>query len=169
MNLLVVCSDGYCLLSCGDSKDDRSEDLQNLLSQKPCDNKASSDLQFCEKNVNCTKTPDVNFQAENGLMRYGTYVSSILFLVLGCIFTVISGIFSFVNVCHTPIELIYGAHGLILWNAIASLSYFLVICIFGGEFGQRLSNGAPISDLARPKAQEYLWQSDSEKLGYSYA
>lgn len=52
-------------------------------------------------------------------MTYGPYVSTIFFVILGLFFTIISAIFSFFNVAHTPIELIFGSHGLVAWNAIA--------------------------------------------------
>ena len=48
------------------------------------------------------------------------------------------------------------------------MCYFLALCIFGGEFDQRLKVSAPISDLARPKNNLFLWEPQSESLGYSY-
>ena len=42
----------------------------------------------------------------------------------------------------------------------------MVLCIWGGEFDQRLKKSAPISDLSRPKFFE--WEPNNETLGYSY-
>ena len=114
---------GFCMLSCGKSNSDRKDDISNLLSKKPCDNTLASDNYFCgNKDVvgNCTETNISEYDPGSYLMRYGTYVSTIFFLSLGLLFTVISQIFSVFNVCHTPIDLIYGTHGLMAWNAIAS-------------------------------------------------
>ena len=103
-------------------------------------------------------------------MTRGPYIAVVFFLVLGLLFTCTAGIFSFVNVAHTPIELIYGTHGLVIWNAIASLCYFLVLCIYGGLFDQKLSKIAPISDLIRPSSTEdQKWNSEGlANLGYAY-
>ena len=99
-------------------------------------------------------------------MKYGFYVTTIFFLIFGLIFTVVSEIFSFVNVCHTPVELIYGVDGLFLWNLIACLSYFLAMVIYGADFASR--NIGPISDFARPQDSNYQWETSSRHLGYSY-
>ena len=108
------------MLSCGDSSEKREQDLQDLLSDHPCDNKLGSDLLFCQPNkvTNCTRA-DGKID-EGQLMQKGTYASTVAFVVLGLIFTLICQIFSVINVCHTPVEIIFGTHGLILWNAIAS-------------------------------------------------
>ena len=52
----LVCSDGYCIYSCGPNKNDRNNDITNILSNQPCDNLADS--YFCDSNSEkCTLTP----------------------------------------------------------------------------------------------------------------
>ena len=102
-------------------------------------------------------------------MTKGPYISTVFFMTLGLLFTIISGIFSFINVSHAPVELIYGTHGLVAWNIIASLCYFLVLCLFGGLYDQKLSILAPISDLIRPARSDLGWNSDGmASLAYSF-
>lgn len=175
--LKTVCKGGFCMLSCGTSNQDRKDDISNILSDKPCDNSRPSDIFFCDNKEagNCSEViinNGMDYNARIRLMKYGTYVSTIFFLSLGLLFTIVSQISSVFNTCHTPIDLIYGTHGLVAWNAIASLSYFLVLCIWGAEIDQRISSSAPISDMARPPpkldASLGLWTNESQAPGYSY-
>ena len=160
------------MFSCATEQDYRMEDLDNILSGdevKTCDNSAASDLYFCEQKANCSNNVE-HPKMDPNLMDMNTYAASASFVLIGTLFTLVSGIFSFYNVCHTPVELIWGAHGLVLWNSVASTCYFLVLCLYGAEFSKRLSYGAPISDLARPKVDSYQWKSNDDiKLGYPYA
>ena len=123
----AVCKGGFCILSCGTSNQDRKDDISNILSDKPCDNSRTSDIFFCQNAGNCSDViidsgMDYNY-ARIRLIQYGTYVSTIFFLSLGLLFTIVSQISSVFNTCHTPIDLIYGTHGLVAWNAIASKYY----------------------------------------------
>ena len=116
------------MLSCGTSNQDRKDDISNILSDKPCDNSRPSDIFFCDNKDagNCSDViinSGMDYNAKIRLMQYGTYVSTIFFLSLGLLFTIISQISSVFNTCHTPIDLIYGTHGLVAWNAIASKYY----------------------------------------------
>ena len=160
------------MFSCANDKDYRTNDLENILSSNSsCDNSAASDLHFCEQKANCTNNAQTQSKTDpdDALMHMNTYAASVSFILIGAIFTVVSGIFSFYNVCHTPVELIWGVHGLLLWNGLCSFCYFVVLCTYGAEFNQRLSSGAPISDLARPKVDIYRWTTKENKLGYPYA
>ena len=46
----LVCSNGYCIYSCGQSKNDRNRDITNILSNQPCDNSYATDSYFCDSN-----------------------------------------------------------------------------------------------------------------------
>ena len=128
------------MLSCGKSNQDRKDDISNILSDKPCDNSRPSDIFFCDNKDagNCSDViinSGMDYNAKIRLMQYGTYVSTIFFLSLGLLFTIVSQISSVFNTCHTPIDLIYGTHGLVAWNAIASkyvLTYLL--CKIGESY-----------------------------------
>ena len=133
---LAVCRNGLCMFSCGKSKKDRKDDISNILSNKTCDNTAASDIFFCDDKSagNCSEATNLDYDPGSHLMKYGTYVSTIFFLSLGLLFTIVAQIFSVLNVCHTPIDLIYGTHGLVAWNAIASKSLLTTTsssCLFG--------------------------------------
>ena len=136
--LAAVCKGGFCMLSCGTSNQDRKDDISNILSNKPCDNSRTSDIYFCGNKGagNCSEVIiNSGMDSKIRLMKYGTYVSTIFFLSLGLLFTIISQISSVFNTCHTPIDLIYGTHGLVAWNAIASkyvLTYLL--CKIGESY-----------------------------------
>ena len=70
--MIVICSDGSCLLSCGPTKEDRKSDLLDVLSNTPCDNKIASDIYFCEDKqaANCSKSekPD-NYQGKKDFQK----------------------------------------------------------------------------------------------------
>ena len=124
------------MLSCGTSNQDRKDDISNILSDNPCDNQRASDIYFCQEKVtNCTNVDNNDYDSsKNHLMKYGTYVSTIFFLSLGLLFTIISQISSVFNTCHTPIDLIYGTHGLVAWNAIASKYTMAKMTLKKGSF-----------------------------------
>lgn len=101
------------------------------------------------------------------MMRNGTCSATLAFAIIGLVFTVVAAIFAALNSFSTPIGNITGVNGLVAWNAIAALCYFLVICIFAGEFGANLKKDAPISQVIRYGVVE--WKSDDmASLGYSY-
>lgn len=169
--LSIVCDTNQlvCMMSCGEDGSWRASDIQSLFLDKPCDNSVASDLFYCH-NVpeNCTKALGQNdTDLASKMMRYNTYVPTVFFLVLALKFTVVSIIFSSFNTCHTPISMMFGVQGLMAWNAIAATSYFLSLTIFAGEYQQRLTEVAPISDLLRPPSIQ--WSSEGQSsLGYSY-
>ena len=117
------------MYSCGKSEKDRKDDISNILSNKTCDNTAASDIYFCDDKSagNCSEVTNLDYDPGSHLMKYGTYISTIFFLSLGLLFTIVAQIFSVLNVCHTPIDLIYGTHGLVAWNAFASKSQHQVL------------------------------------------
>ena len=52
----LVCSNGYCIYSCGKSKNDRNNDITNILGNQPCDNLADS--YFCDSiSEDCSLAP----------------------------------------------------------------------------------------------------------------
>lgn len=122
------------------------------------------------------------------MMNKGTWASTIAFLIIGLVFTVVASIFAALNAFSNPIETIVGVHGLIAWNAIAgtqsiyhlfllkklftfdflAFNYFLAICIYAGEYGSSLTEYAPISNVIR-EGTDLNWDcSGTSDLGYSY-
>ena len=57
------------------------------------------------------------------------------------------------------------------FSSIPAFSYFLAICIWGGEFNFGMKSVAPISDVLRPpESPDLNWNlaDKSSNLGYSY-
>ena len=88
------------MFSCASDQDYRMEDLDNILSgeDKICDNSAASDLYFCERKASCSNNVE-HPKIDPNLMHMNTYAASASFVLIGALFTVVSGIFSFYNVC----------------------------------------------------------------------
>lgn len=82
-----------------------------------------------------SETVDINFQplippspAENKLlMRKSTYVMTMLFLIVGLIWTIVAIIFAVLNAFSNPIQWIVSYYGLLVWNGIATFCYFVVV------------------------------------------
>jgi hypothetical protein len=102
------------------------------------------------------------------MMLYGPWVATIFFLIIGLIFTIVSSIFGVLNAFGSPIETIVGVYGLFAWNAIAGINYFLVICIWAGEFHAHLAENAPISQILRDGEDRHWSSKGKSQLGYSY-
>ena len=123
------------------------------------------------------------------MMSKGTWASTVAFLIIGLIFTIVSSIMGGLNAFSNPIEWIVGVHGLLIWNSVAgeyrlanihnlmnivygtlfilAFCYFLVMCCFGGEFNSNLRKVAPISELLR--SGDNIWNTKGQaSLGYSY-
>ena len=103
-------------------------------------------------------------------MRKGSYVSTIMFLVIGIAWTIVSAIFGTLNAVSNPISWIMTYNGLLIWNGAAAFCYLLTISIFGGEYNARLKNSAPISQIVRlGPLDQPDWESNKiGTLGYSY-
>ena len=52
LQLKVICMNAYCMLSCGKNKNDQNQDIENVLSEKPCDNSIATDSFYCDKKDN---------------------------------------------------------------------------------------------------------------------
>lgn len=103
-------------------------------------------------------------------MRKGSYVTTIMFLVIGILWTIVSAIFGTLNAFSNPISWIMTYNGLLIWNGAAALCYLICISIFGGEYSARLKNSAPISQMVRLGPLGVPdWESENiGTLGYSY-
>lgn len=53
------------------------------------------------------------------MLRFGSFVSTIFFIFVGLVFTVVTFVFSAINSFSNPIETIRGVHGLVVWNGVA--------------------------------------------------
>lgn len=177
--IIWVCSDGVCMLSCGSSREDRNKDIEDLL-LGPDSNLTSSegDDQFCpqcssgadELRVDISRTEEdisrVNearntslYDPSTFMVREGMLRSVQAFLVTGILFTFVNIIFTAVNITHNPVSSIVGIDGLVLWNFIAAVSYFLVLVLWGAEYNIKLRKNLCISDTLRAGPIEWSSQS----------
>lgn len=103
-------------------------------------------------------------------MRKGSYVTTIIVLIIGLCWTIVSAIFGTINAVSNPISWIMTYNGLLIWNSAAAFCYLLAVSIFGGEFNARLKNSAPISQIVRLGPLGVPdWESEKiGSLGYSY-
>ena len=93
-------------------------------------------------------------------MRKGTYTMSIVFIVIGILWTITAIIFGVLNAFSNPIRWLVSFYGLLIWNGAASFCYFVTVCTFAGEFNARLKKTAPISDtVRRDEDGEVVWET----------
>ena len=117
----VACAEGRCLYSCGPEGEDREADVEDAVSSCPLSN-VEGDLVFCEgKDVQPGdgEEEDCSYDNSEELMRKGTWISTIMFLLLGILFTVVCSVFGVMNAFSNPINTLFSVYGLVLWNGIA--------------------------------------------------
>jgi hypothetical protein len=56
---------------------------------------------------------------EKKMLNRGPYVATIVFVVFGLIMTLVSSGFGAYNAFSSPIEMIVGVHGLVIWHGSA--------------------------------------------------
>ncbi|XP_053213266.1 clarin-2-like [Panonychus citri] len=98
------------------------------------------------------------------LMPFGLWLFTILSVAIAMLFGLVSLIFSIINTVITPIEVITGLRGLLLWNGFgvlfsgaACLSWFI-------QFRNKLSRNV----LTQEEINDGWSSENRSKLGYSY-
>ena len=97
---------------------------------------------------------DVNvdgFEPKPHMVREGMLISVIIMLLVGLLFTFLNIVFTVLNIAHNPVSSIMGIDGLVIWNFISGLMYFLVVVLWGAEFNIKLRTNLCISDTLRPE------------------
>ncbi|XKL66405.1 hypothetical protein PGB90_009825 [Kerria lacca] len=79
-------------------------------------------------------------QNELNILVYSLWLSTIIGLSLGLLFSVISAIFSLINTATTPISALTGIAGLYLWNILAVLFEMVAISIWIYQFCVKLQH-----------------------------
>jgi len=181
-NLRWVCSSGLCMLSCGKTKQDRKDDIEDILGGanytssngdehfcSPC-NRGAAELQGEEETesntvfavlfdtldttltISDTDDTTTNNSTSPGphMVRHGMIITTQAFLMVGLLFTFVNIIFTVLNIAHNPVSAIVGIDGLVAWNMIAGLMYFLVLVMWGAEYNIKLRKNLCISDTLRP-------------------
>lgn len=164
--LAWVCSDGYCMNSCGETSDLQEADIKNILS--PTYNSSLGDDTFCSpcnqaqqifRDRSSSPQPFSSSPPSSLMVRRSMLLATQSFLLIGLIFTFINIVFNAINIILTPVSAIVGVDGLVLWNSIAALSYLLVLLLWGAEFNMKLRDNPGISDSLRPG--DIIWEVDS--------
>jgi len=175
--LSVVCSDGFCMFSCGGKSDlqDILADIQTADTsdgdQLFCDEeKINNNVEFLDKtsvDTSASKYTKSNGRYDKLLLRATMYNTTLAFLCIGLFFAVVNLIFTVINIAHNPISSIFGVDGLVIWNVGVVLSYLLVLILWGAEFTSRLSKNLCISETLRNGGIQWT-SEDQASLGYSF-
>jgi len=80
-------------------------------------------------------------------------ISTMVFLMIGLLFTFINIIFTVINIANNPVSAIVGIDGLVAWNMIAGVMYFLVLVLWGAEYNIKIRRNLCISETLRPGVQ----------------
>ncbi|TRY76794.1 hypothetical protein TCAL_07416 [Tigriopus californicus] len=174
----VVCLHGQCMFSCADSK---KLDIEDILGDCPYTN-VEGDLFFCENSEKSSKgdktdkvcdgttynSTEIGRDESERMFGVGLFATVGMFLILGLIFTLLSGLLGVFNAFSNPIEWYTGLYGLVVLHSISACLYFLVSALYGGLFDQQLKNNAPISDVIRFGDKNNWSSNKGSSLGYSY-
>merc|ERR1712179_125001 len=155
------------MLSCGETSENRKSDIEDILGDKNFTT-SSGDPHYCmeclalpeEEKYSYAEflsgddTPDDDAPDPSHLMvRQGMLISTIVFLMIGLLFTFINIIFTVINIANNPVSAIVGIDGLVAWNMIAGVMYFLVLVLWGAEYNIKIRRNLCISDTLRPGVQ----------------
>jgi len=165
------------MLSCGKSAHDRKDDIENILGENNFTS-SSGDEHFCPDTcVEPHQEEPFTFSDLNSdilsiravepddptkyMVRQSMRVTTLVFLFIGLLFTFTNIIFTLVNIVSNPVSAIVGIDGLVAWNIIAGLMYFLVVVIWGAEYNIKLRRNLCVSDTLRQSETGIVLESHS--------
>jgi hypothetical protein len=93
------------------------------------------------------KSEAVTFEDE--FLSAGLWLTTVIFLALSSLFTLISAFFSMINIMCNPIQYLTSTYGLYVWNGIAAFLCFLTMIFWTSLFGIFLSKNIAITDTLR--------------------
>lgn len=103
---------------------------------------------------------------ENEFLSAGLWLTTVVFLLLTITFASLSGLFSILNIWYNPVQFIFGAHGLYVWNGI-SLGFCCLTMIFWSSlYGIFISKNIGITDTLRSTA--HFSSNGLAHLGFSF-
>lgn len=165
----VVCKFGAnkCYYSCQRSSSERQQELEALLNGeffKECPISAQQNSKGLHEQVE-------EFQAssntlEDEFLSNGLWLSTVIFLSFTCIFALVSGFFSMLNIFWRPYRTLTSVFGLYIWNGIATALCFLTIIFWMSLHLIFITNNIAITDTLRVTT---LYTSDGlASLGFSF-
>ncbi|XP_023340064.1 uncharacterized protein LOC111710232 [Eurytemora carolleeae] len=165
-DLSVVCYEGVCMYSCGGI-----EDIKDILKGKNSSEDTSSGDNICKEkgweNEANSAGIDTNGPIAENMIKFGLWLSTIIFFFIGLTFSLINIVLVILNTAHNPVSSILGIDGLVIWNIGSSVSYLLVLILWGALFSSRISENLCISETLRVNGLQ--WSSAGQSsLGYSY-
>jgi magnesium-transporting ATPase (P-type) len=130
-SLSVVCgySTNKCYYSCQKSSIERKDELEALLNGqtfKKCDpiQGRGANIKGFDKQV---KQLDDSATSEKHFLSAGLWLTTVIFLALSCIFALVSGFFSMLNIFWRPFRTLTSTFGLYIWNLIAAIICLLTM------------------------------------------
>lgn len=168
-----------CIYSCQTSQDLREDELRRLLAGTglyACPNAPRSLERQIQTTPNYTPAnysaltslhrQSGMFNAANEVIDPGLWLTTLIFLSVAALFSLLSAVMALVNTVFNPVEPILSVFGLYIWNGIASGSTLMTIILWGALFGSSLTQNIAIPDTL---TSEYTYSSDGlAQLGFCY-
>ncbi|KAL7052548.1 hypothetical protein ACKWTF_004905 [Chironomus riparius] len=163
IDLTIICryDINKCFYSCQQTSDRRSNEFDQLLKGEnlaicPASRTKQTARNFNEQ-VNMTAmTMKINYDEmseaatfEDEFLSAGLWLTTVIFLALSSLFTLISAFFSMINILCNPISYLSSTHGLYVWNGIAALMCSITMIIYSSLFGIFISKNIAITDTLR--------------------
>ena len=103
---------------------------------------------------------------EDEFLSAGLWLTTVIFLALSSLFTLISAFFSMINIICNPIYYLSSTHGLYVWNGIAAFMCSIAMIIWSSLFGIFISKNIAITDTLRTSSR---FSSDGlAQFGFSF-
>ncbi|XP_037025690.1 uncharacterized protein LOC119067050 [Bradysia coprophila] len=178
--LTITClyEENACIYSCQTSKDLREDELRRLLAGTGLYSCPTVPRNFEIKTETAsyyTPTNDslsLTLQRQNELnvadevIDPGLWLTTIIFLSVAAMFSLISAVMALVNIVFNPVEPVLSVFGLYIWNGVASGCTLMTIILWGALFGSSLTQNIAVTDTL---ASEFTYSSDGlARLGFCY-
>lgn len=125
-SLSVICgySSNKCYYSCQKTSIERKDELEALLNGemfKECDPIHGRSANIKGFNEQVKERMDESTTGEKNFLSAGLWLTTVIFIALSCIFALVSGFFSMLNIFWRPFRTLTSIFGLYVWNLIAAM------------------------------------------------
>ncbi|KAJ9577444.1 hypothetical protein L9F63_005945 [Diploptera punctata] len=128
-------SANVCIMSCQTTEELRAQELHNVTNNGMWTGCPFSRAEIDTCDGKCTEFIDA-----------GMWVSSVLFLSLGLLGSVLAAVFAVVNSTVSPIEPILSVPGLYIWNGASALCTLVVLILWGTLYLNTLQDNIAYSE-----------------------
>lgn len=170
-----------CFYSCQQTSDKRRIEFdqllngENLASCPASRTKQTTRIRNFNEQVNMTTLStmkisydEVNEAAtfEDEFLSAGLWLTTVIFLALSSLFTLISAFFSMINIICNPVQYLCSTYGLYVWNGIAASFCLLTMVFWSSLFGIFISRNIAVTDTLRTVSR---YSSDGlAQFGWSF-